>query len=378
MTKKAIKNLIKKYQYGHPSIKERNAVDKWYNHIAQRSLAEPIESDPLVAKQEIWMRLQKELLIPDAKVRTMSAKYSIAIAAAIALVIFGAGLYLYTLKPEIQNERRLVLQKIVPGGNRATLKLVNGEVIQLSGDKSGVIVGAELKYNDNTTIVPGGSGELINMESAPLIASTPRGGMYNFVLPDGSEVTLNAATVFRFPSTFSGKARREVELVSGEAYFEIAKDKKHPFIVKSRQQEVEVLGTHFNLNSYDDEASVKTTLEEGRVKVISRGQIDAVYLKPGQQAANHNNTITVKQIDLSSELAWKNGMFIFEGQDFRSVMRAIGRWYDVDIAFEYDPRDLHLGVQVPRSVSLKDLLKSIQNTGDVKFKIEGRRVSVIR
>ena len=208
--------------------------------------------------------------------------------------------------------------------------------------------------------------------------STPRGGKFQITLSDGSRVWLNAASSLRFPVHFVGGERR-VEL-KGEGYFEVAKDKSRPFIVDvAGKEEVEVLGTHFNINSYSDEASVNTTLLEGSVSIKVNGSKEPKLLVPGQQFMlfNSGKSKIHEDANLEETIAWKEGKFHFgESMDLEQVMRQIGRWYDVDIEYEGEISGIHLGGTISRNVSASKVFEMLEMTGVAKFRIDGRKVTV--
>ena len=296
------------------------------------------------------------------------------IAATIAMIVIGgAWFYTYHMSANHRlNEIAIHNQQINPGSNRASLTLANGRVIHLSGAKKGVVIGNNsLSYDDGTTV--NNENQSFEGVTESVTASTPRGGTYEFILPDGSRVWLNAATVLKFPVSFLGMKSRIVELKTGEAYFEIAKDAAHPFIVKSPGQELEVLGTHFNISAYTEDGALRSTLMEGAVKINQR-----VFLKPGQQSVLKNDKIEVEEVDVDAVAAWKNGEFVFNSNDFEATMNMIARWYDVEIIYDYKPVNLHLAGQLSRKRSIAEVLKRLQETEDVKFKIEGRRIRVIK
>jgi ferric-dicitrate binding protein FerR (iron transport regulator) len=193
-------------------------------------------------------------------------------------------------------------------------------------------------------------------------------------LADGTQVWLNAASSIRFPVVFTG-AERKVE-ITGEVYFEVSKNAAIPFKVKTAASEVVVLGTHFNVNAYDDEAAVKTTLLEGSVKIIAAGQ-PIKYLQPGQQSAiNKQGTITVlNNADIEEALAWKNGRFQFNSADLKSILRQISRWYDVDVVYKGNV-NLHFTGQLTRNDNVSKVFEELVLTGEVHFKIEGKKIIV--
>ncbi len=274
---------------------------------------------------------------------------------------------------------------ILPGGNIATLTLADGTVIKL--DEASV---GNLKEVGESRIVKSADG-LITYEATGSIAAmaekgfneinTPKGGEYRVILPDGTKVWLNAESSLRYPVSFVG-GTREVDLV-GEAYFEVSRDARHPslFVVNAKNQRVEVLGTHFNVNAYADNAAVKTTLLEGSVKVTmtapGRNVSPHRILKPNEQAATTDDGIQVAQVDAANAVAWKNGYFAFDNENISDVMNTIARWYDIEVTYEGDTAGKVFGGTISRFESFEKLLKTIGLTGTIQFKINGRRVTVM-
>ncbi|MDB5087420.1 MAG: FecR family protein, partial [Mucilaginibacter sp.] len=203
--------------------------------------------------------------------------------------------------------------------------------------------------------------------------STPRGGHYQVILPDGSQVWLNAASSIRFPTAFTDKERK-VE-ISGEAYFEVAKNKALPFVVKVNSSEVRVFGTHFNVMAYTDEAAIKTTLLEGSVQ-FSNGSASCM-LKPGEQSelTKSGQVKVISGVDVDNAIAWKNNMFDFENTDIESVMRQLSRWYDVDVVYNKKVNDRFFA-EIPSSSKLSEVLKALELTGKVNFDIQGRKIII--
>ena len=264
----------------------------------------------------------------------------------------------------------------LPGRNTAILTLEDNSTVDLgnSGDKvigpqgrsQVVMAGGRLAYLQQKT---GTSAITYNR------ITTPRGGEFAVTLSDGTRVWLNAASVLRFPTSFTGPAR-EVEL-DGEAYFEVSEDKEHPFEVKTREKKVQVLGTQFNIMGYDDEAAIVTTLVKGSVQVVSPGQ-PARILVPGQHAIvnNHVPDIRVEQADVDEETAWKNGRTYFNGADIRQIMRQVSRWYNVDVQFVGEVNKLRFTCTVARKDKLSKLLQLLEMTGTVRFTMEGNTIVV--
>jgi ferric-dicitrate binding protein FerR (iron transport regulator) len=267
--------------------------------------------------------------------------------------------------------------EIRPGGNRAVLTLANGKQIILDSVATGNIADeARVK------VIKMGDGQ-ISYEDQPGLTevlfntiSTPIGGQYQIVLADGSKVWLNAASSLRYPTSFAGK-ERIVEL-QGEGYFEIAHDATKPFRVQVNGTTVEVLGTHFNINAYNDEPQLKTTLLEGKVKIENGGV--ARFLKPGQQAVveGEGKLALVNDADVEEAVAWKNGKFIFNGNDIHSVMRQLSRWYTITVQYNGQiSDDEFVGIiPIPRSENISAILSLLQKTRTVSFQVNGRNVTV--
>jgi ferric-dicitrate binding protein FerR (iron transport regulator) len=265
---------------------------------------------------------------------------------------------------------------VAPGGNRAILTLADGTQIPLDSAGAG-----QLAQQGNTSIIKLDSGRLAYRAATGATAtvlyntiSTPRGGQFRITLPDGTQVWLNASSSLRYPTAFTGQERR-VEL-TGEAYFEVAKNAGMPFRIGSKEMEVEVLGTHFNIMAYDDEEVLKTTLLEGAVKVTRRGI--SRQLQPGQQARVHRSGEAMEVLpDANTEeaVAWKNGFIQFDGQDINAAMRMLARWYNVEVDYRGTVPAHFRGI-IPRSVPLSQVLKMMELTGEVHFSIEGNRIIV--
>jgi ferric-dicitrate binding protein FerR (iron transport regulator) len=205
--------------------------------------------------------------------------------------------------------------------------------------------------------------------------TTPKGRQFSLVLPDGTKAWLNAASSLRYPTAFVGRERK-VE-VTGEVYFEVAKNKQMPFKVKvNENMEVEVLGTHFNINSYSNEASINTTLLEGSVQISNQSQKQ--ILKPGQQArVNNDQKINiVSDVNLKKVMAWKNGVFDFDDASLQEVMHQLERWYDIEVVYERGVPDIEFVGTLSRDLSLEDVLKGLK-LSEVNFRIEGRKLVIM-
>lgn len=335
------------------TIAEQQTFDRVYNGIiAQRFAADEIQK-PVY---KLWPRIA-------------------GIAAAVAAIAFC--IWFYSSPRHLDDSRDLLnyAQDIAPGKNTATLTF-NGKSMQLSEAHNGVKVDSDkFTYKDGSPLSPQAEA-LPQVENSMVTAKTPRGGTYQFILQDGTKVWLNADSKLEFLPDYKSKNQRIVKL-EGEGYFEVAKDKTRPFIVETALQRVEVLGTHFNINAYKDEPAIVTTLIEGSVKVSSRN--NQSYLKPGFQAINSGADIHVNEADLDKVIDWKEGDFYFQQTDFRLAMRKIARWYDVDVIYDSSiPANLTSNGIIPRNNNLSAVLKSIERSGQVKFKIEGNKILITK
>lgn len=367
MKEKDITALLLKFEKEECTHEEIAALETWYIQYGIDSRFELAPNQVQDATDRIWARLETPL-IPRRPILWLR----IAVAASIVLVL-SVGLFFYF----DQHTRSIGVagNDIVAGSSKAILTLSDGTKVSLNtavkgqiADQSGVMISKEA----DGQLVYSHDGAKEAIEPVYNTVETPKGGEYEVTLPDGSHVWLNAATRLKFPASFKNLKERRVE-IDGEGYFEVAKNKDLPFKVISKGQEVEVTGTHFNVNSYTDEPVTKTTLLEGRVLV--NGQI----LAPGQQSVLNGATLRIVTVDGGAETAWKDGEFVFSGEDLQSVMRKISRWYDVEVIYPEKLNNTgHFDGEFPRKNKLSDILNALESTGNLKFKIEGRRVTLIR
>lgn len=330
------------------------------------------------------------------------------IAAAVAFVLILAGGYYLNFNGNTKTSvasAETTLEDIPPGSERAVLTLADGREILLDSRDPGAVA-----TQGNVRILKLDSGLLayepiddtvpLNAEQYNVLA-TPRGGQFQLTLPDGTRVWLNAASSLRYPAAFT-RSKREVEL-TGEAYFEVATwsgnsgsgSGKLPFIVRVNGMEVEVLGTHFNINAYENEANVETTLLEGSVAVtaasytktaINKSTESRKVLRPGQQAQIANPRAIVSDADQEIKVvsdvntraitAWKNGYFLFEHSSLPVVMRQLERWYNIDVVYEGAIPQQYFGGRIPRNLSLSELI-SVLEQNQVQFKISGRKLIIL-
>ncbi|WP_461788448.1 FecR family protein [Pedobacter sp.] len=306
-------------------------------------------------------------------------------AAAVVFLAVATSIYLFTNKGILTNVgKREYASDVLPGGNKAILVLANGKRISLTDVNNGDVVeeaGLSItKTSDGQlvyTVKNSSSGS--SQDQAFNTIETPKGGMWQVKLPDGSAVWLNAASSLTYPLAFSNGKNRTVEL-RGEAYFEVAKDSSHPFVVKTGKQEVTVLGTHFNINSYSDETTVKTTLLEGSVLVSPNQHVgESLVLKPGEQAVLTTTGIVVREVDADEAIDWKNGYFMFNNEKQESIMRKIARWYNVKVTYaDAEARAVTYYGSISRFENVSKVLRKFEQTGEVRFEINNDQITVYK
>lgn len=334
-------------------------------------------------EEEVWLRIQNSIEsnaqnnTPVKSIRTIYSKKWWAAAASILIITsFGYLVWQGNLKEKkshASTQQTETTNEIGPGSTRATLTLANGTKLVLDSAKNKTIT------REGNALVVNQDGKLVYNESKGSSAevlyntvTTPRGGQYQMVLSDGSKVWLNAASSIRFPTTFTGKERR-VE-ITGEAYFEVAHLVNKPFIVSKGSTSIKVLGTHFNIKAYDDEPAAFITLLEGSVNVSKN--LDAIILKPGQQASVGQKIQFETEVDLEQVMAWKNGAFVFgESMTIKEIMQQLSRWYDVEVVYENQPTG-HIGGSISRNVNISQVLSILEQTGEVHFEVKGKLVII--
>ncbi|MEO5997098.1 MAG: FecR family protein [Chitinophagaceae bacterium] len=381
-----IEELIKKYNSGQCSTEERALLEQWYQSFEWSKKGNDMPGEKIEKlREEVWLAFQNtkeetRIIIPLHPKKPPYIKWWPYAAAAVIIVLTGVVLYfprpskqpLTSLRPVKMDAAN---KEILPGTSKAQLVLGDGSIISLDSSKT-----MQLTEKDGTKIDKV-SGKLVyndtfssNKKVLFNILSTPRGGEYQLELHDGTKVWLNAASSLRFPTRFEGNDR--TVFLHGEAYFEVAKNAKMPFRVKLEDEvTVEVIGTHFNIMGYGDENEIRTTLEEGMVKVTSH--LKTVSLPVSKQAVmkKSDQSLVVSNANVEKALAWKNGRIEFDDDDLPYIMRQLSRWYDVDINFTGDnPSGKYQGV-IRRTVPLSNVLEILKAAG-VKFKMEGKKVTV--
>ncbi len=405
MNPQIAKEIIERYNSGNCTAEEKLLVASWEAALENTG---DIVAD--AQKLEQWqhviqLRIQAEMNNEAAPVHTLPKRHFIKkwwVAAIFFLCIAGGSFFLYTgiykKEPSAEVAQTQPGNIKAPDKNNATITLADGTILYLDSAGNG-----SLAQQGNIQLVKLANGQIIYKTTDGEILkdlqyntlSNPRGSkVINMQLADGSQVWLNAGSSVTYPVVFTGEERKVS--ITGEAYFEVAHDKTKPFYVGKDKMEVEVLGTHFNVNAYDDEPDMKITLLEGSVRVNTFQAIEDaekpmetrkksytqnVAIIPGQQAQLSNQATALKEkiriqaVDTEQVMAWKNGLFNFQNTDLKTVMRQIARWYNVDIVYEGRIPDLKFGGDIIRDQSLQQLLLILKDV-EINCRIEDKTIVV--
>jgi len=366
------KQLLRKYAEGTCSEAERYLFEQWYNGLNAEDRLQLTEIDLEEAEKVMLHVLQKKIERPGR----ILVWYRVAAA---IVILFSAGGYFF-IQNRIARHKApdQVSSEILPGTNKAVLTLSNGRQISLSDARNGTLTeegDQRVKKADDGTIAYESKGS--SNGSAAVVyntISTPRGGQWTVILPDGTKVTLDATSSIKYPVRFSGRERSVA--VSGQMYFEVAHNKKMPFHVRTGNQDIEVLGTHFNVNVYPDEPDSRVTLLEGSIRLSNQSR-NAV-LKPGQQAITRQGTdhISIERVNAEDFIAWKTGRFFFNNANIQTVMRQLSRWYDVDVSYKGVIPHQQFNGDIQRNLKATEILDILSNYYNIPFKIEGKKIIV--
>ncbi|MVT08464.1 FecR family protein [Chitinophaga tropicalis] len=324
---------------------------------------------PEIDYEGVWQQIMPVEAPSRRKVFTMRR---LAVAASVLLLAGIAVWTMYSRKPAKTPPvaRQEIPAVIVPGSSKATLTLGDGSVVTLDSTGNQVIQNG-IQQKNGQLLYAASQGEAVHYNKL----STPRGGQFRIVLPDGTKVWLNSTSTLRYPTAFTASTR-QVEL-EGQGYFEVAPAAAQPFIVQAGGMKIEVLGTGFDVMAYADENTVNTTLVTGRVQVT--GNNTRQLLQPGQQAVLHTETktMTVQAADIKKVTAWKNGLFVFNNMTLPAILREVSRWYDVEIVYTVKPGVDLYGGGISRNLQLEDVLKLLEGNGYNHFRLEGRKLIVL-
>ena len=394
-------SLITRYFQGLCTPEEKKELSEWVRHAADdEELAaeltsawegyQPDQTAYQLGKgplERIKIRLIQEIASEQSnQLRAVShakrRRWVIYSAAAVLILAAATYFFLASYRRPVRQHDALGAADIAPGGNHAILTLANGRSIQLEKVRPG-----QLATQGNQRVVKLDSGLLAFRPSDKAVPSssgvaafntltTPRGGQYSLVLPDGTRVWLNAASSIKFPTAFGDKERKVT--VTGEAYFAVSRNARKPFIVEAGDQTITDLGTEFNVNLYkDDDSHTITTLVEGAIRVTGSAISSSQNPLPGQQVRSGRNGVLhlVKNADVKEAIAWKNGYFSFDKADLRTIMNQLSRWYDIEVRYEGDLPAKNFGGEIQRSLTLSEVLGIMEQSG-LHFKVAGRVVTI--
>ncbi|BAV06956.1 FecR family protein [Filimonas lacunae] len=373
-----IELLSRKYKEGTLTVEERIRFTQWYAQLTT-TLEHSGAENTADIKERIFKNTYAAIHAGEQLPQQVNGpkgllvRYRYVTAAAVLLLLAVAVVY-YIIPPKTDVDAALVKAHVMPGSDKAILTLANGKVIDLTTAPEG-----ELAIDNNAVVKKQKGGEVHFSGTGQGAGTTanvyntihiPKGGQWKLVLNDGTKVWLNAATSLKFPAAFAGK-NREIFL-EGEGYFEVAENVAHPFIVHTGHQTIEVLGTHFNVNAYTEESNTQTTLLEGSVRING-----SALLTPGQKGVSNGYALEVQNADVEQAVAWKEGNFMFNGEDLAGIMRQISRWYKVDVRFQSpELKEITFSGSISRSVPFDKLIHRLSLTKEVSFTIENNTIIV--
>jgi transmembrane sensor len=380
LTQIKLQELSDKWLSGTITKEEQSVLDKWYNQESQEIINwESDDADETNLRERLFAGIIKETQEEQAPSIKIFGKSQSRKVAAMIVFLLGCGLYflLPHVKPHLIAKNNKPKKVDKANVNKAVLTLADGSTVILDNANNGLVA-----REGSTQVHKANNGELIYSAEGPAgqatpalqfnSISTPAGGQYQVSLSDGSKVWLNALSTLKFPAVFNGK-ERVVEL-TGEAYFEVAKNKNMPFKVSlANSTSIEVLGTHFNIMAYADEKNINATLLEGSISV-KKGDMKKMII-PGQEA-KITDDIEVTNVDAEGSIAWKKGLFSFDRSDTQTIMRQIGRWYGVDVVYQGKAPANQITGYISRSAELPEVLKMLQISG-LKTTMNDKKITVL-
>ncbi|PPL01779.1 FecR family protein [Parapedobacter indicus] len=380
--------LLQKYLRGELQPDEYTHLQEWANsHAAYRRVLNQISTQgrftadlmefynlPVNEKRTVDYTIANQAIreTPTIKIRHTFWRRESRVAAILVVALLAFGSYWYLGREKHSPSTYTGAPDKSPGRSQAVLTLADGRAINLSEAQTGIVISDEVTYLDGSQVTEDDNSHVQSSKQHSI--ATPKGGMYQITLADGSKVWLNAASTLKYPSRFTSK-ERVVELL-GEAYFIVANDKKRPFKVITNGQQIEVLGTEFNISAYDDEPEIKTTLVAGAVRIaVTADHHSPTVLRPGEQATLRDDAIMVQKVDVTPYTAWKNSVFHFKNTPFEEMMRQIARWYDVDVIYANKvPKETFTG-EMSRNLSLITVL-DLLNVSEVRIQFTGNQLIV--
>lgn len=388
-----VTQLVIKMINGELTVVEQAELNEWLStnpknnalleklldkNLWSKEIADMNAYDTETALHQMLQRINYEH--KDDRPRSKLWPYLSKMGAAAALLI-AIGAIFYFLNPKTADPQKLQARQEVKSPKKSSqimLTLSDGSQVNLESVSKGTSIrqGSAVVTEKNKTltyrVAPGASNKVSSIAYNTL--TVPMGKKYQVTLPDGTEVWLNSNSSLKYPVTFEAKERL-VEL-SGEGYFQVAHQAKQPFKVKSKDQVVEVLGTHFNIEAYPEDKKTSTTLVQGSVQVAKTNSL--AKIKPGQTAVNlPAQQLRIEPANISEALAWKDGLFSFSDDRIEDIMRKVGRRYNVEVEFQGDVKDKRFWGVFPQDKGLENLLKNLEQTNTIHFKVDGRRIIVM-
>ncbi|MDR2270343.1 MAG: DUF4974 domain-containing protein [Sphingobacterium sp.] len=385
MNKLNFNRLVNAYLDGSASDADKALLEAYYEKLRAGESLTLAKEEEEVLQEMMYDDIISAIHILPKKRRIVRLWPRVAIAASLLLTV-AIGIWFSTNSNDKFSLTSSSIQPatdFAPGKNTATLTDINGNIIQLSDAKNGIVISEDIRYDDHTMIISNVETKEHsdirnqNAETGMMKLTTPRGGMYRITLSDGTKVWLNSASRLTYTATLTNNNRpheRSVKL-EGEAYFEVVKDKSRPFIVESVGQKVEVLGTHFNVNSYSDNEGTITSLIEGSVRVSSTTNLERrAILVPGQQSVINKTMLTVEKAN-TNVIAWTQGKFSFYETPIDDVMKQLSRWYNIEVSYPNGIPNKKFTGDINRNVNLSELLGLLEFSG-VKVTIKDKKIFV--
>lgn len=377
-----LRKIFNKVKKGDASPKEEALMKEWLHQFHADAEVDFTGKEIKQIQNKIWQGVADELNIQSPKTRKLWIRYASAAAAVLVGLML---LFFYQSRLDIRGtlHNPTVHQDKLPGSIKAHVILADGTSINIDeANKQSLLSAAGIKIKrtkDGTVIYKLSPENQVNSSIKYSTIYTPKGGRFNLELPDGTLVMLNASSSLTYPTVFDDQ-ERNVEL-SGEAFFHVTKQQKEgkriPFYVKTLRQKIEVLGTQFNVSSYADDDFTATTLVEGKVSVHMLNGADQRILAPGEQSVltNNSNSIKVSRVNVDSMIAWKDGQFLFEDAYLKEILLSLSRWYDVKVNLNDLPKTRYT-IFISRESKLSSVLKMLDKTGDLKFKLINNTIEI--
>ena len=381
MNIKQAKELLSKYQAGTTTGSENELVERWYNQLVETGEWKWSKGEKEMMQKLIEARLMRKINAGSQTRRPVfyHIRFQRWVAAAVILLFSATGYFLINHhKSKPQQMAKVVSNDVkAPQQNKAVIRLANGKMIYLDSVGNGA-----LALQGNVQLIKLSNGQIAYKHEQGEVStkmeyntlSNPRGSkVIHMVLSDGSKVWLDVASSITYPVSFTGNERKVS--ITGEAYFEVAHDAMKPFYVSHRDMNIRVLGTHFNVNAFEDEgADIKVTLLEGKVNV--NNQASKETLKPGQQAIVNDKIKIINDVDLDEVMGWKNGYFEFNNSGLANVLSQVSRWYNVDVVYKGYNKPRQFMGEIQRDLNLSEILKILAKNG-IQFQIEGNKLIVL-